>query len=1373
MMKTTLHGPLIAAICFSCLTPAASFAAPGTHPVLDVAAIDRGRILSAATAALALPPITITAFRAQLSEGGPNDFYSNGDYWWPDPTKTDGLPYIQRDGESNPNNFSQHRRCIAQLRDSVAALAAAYKITGEDRYAAKAAELLRVFFLDPKMRMNPHLKYAQAIPGRTPGRGIGIIDTLHLVEVPLAVEALEKSPAFPSATLAGLKAWFHDYAEWMTTNKNGQEEAAAGNNHAVAFFLQIAAFAGFAGDEVKLAECRRRFKEVFVAKQMAPDGSFPAELKRTKPYGYSIFQLDNMAALCQMLSTDKDNLWAFSLPDGRGIRKAMEFLYPYLADKSKWPRKPDVQAWDGWPARQPSLLFAGLAFGEHAYLDLWQRLPADPADAEVRRNIAITQPLLWLNPPKSSDADTVSEEHALIGITSTKSSTHTQHPDAQWFPEAGFGLFIHWGLSSVKAMNISWPMIPGRALAKERITEPAERERIIREADWNLRGKKPDLTPNQYWELAREFNPQKYDPDQWLKAAKAAGFTYAVLTTRHHEGFSLWPSAYDDFNTKNYMGGRDLLKDYVEACRRHGIKVGFYYSPPDWHFDRDYMNFLYHGAVKLNPEFPSLDADLKPRTTKPSPEDLAKHQEAYAVLVNGQVEELLTRYGKIDLLWFDGKPAAGKNKVISPERIRELQPGIVINPRLHGHGDFVTFERTLSAKQPVQGWAEFCNTWTTCWSHMDIPFRAPGYVLGQLATSRSLGVNYLLGVGPMSTGEFCDGIYKNMAIVGDWMKRNSAAVKAVQPLPAAESASVPATAAGSTRYLFALPRFKDSGAYETDLLPAEDVTLTLAGAPKPVRVTLTADGSALEHDCSGQALTIRLPAAKRSSLVDVVQVDLVSANGAATKSAQADVAAPEIRTPKAPPTPRINGPAVCGVRPGRPFFYHIPATGDRPMEFSADHLPSGLQLDVRTGLITGSISKAGEHTVTLRARNAKGAAERPFKIVVGETIALTPPLGWNSWNCWGSKVDAEKVLQSARGMVASGLINHGWTYMNIDDAWQGKRGGPFHAIQGNEKFPDMKGLCDTIHQMGLKVGIYSTPWVTSYANHIGGSAENPEGAWSPPTIPKKGNVNKKILPWAIGQYHFATNDAKQWAAWGIDYLKYDWNPNEPPETQEMYDALRASGRDVVFSLSNNSPFTNAPVLSKIANCWRTTGDIRDNWDSMNKKGFGQDKWEPYAAPGHWNDPDMLVVGRVGWGNPHPTSLTPDEQYTHITLWCLLASPLLLGCDLDKLDDFTLNLLSNDEVLAINQDALGRQALCVARDGDQRVYAKGLADGSKAVGLFNVGTERAQVTAKWSDLTLSGKLSVRDLWRQKDLGGFAGEFSLPVAPHGAEMVKIGP
>ena len=363
---------------------------------IDVGAIDHGRILKAANAALQLEPPTITEYHAKLSEGGTNDFYSNADYFWPDPAKTNGLPYINRDGESNPGNFDQHRMAMRTLRDAVAALAAAYKITGDDRYVTKAVELLRVFFLDPKTRMNPNLQYAQAVPGRSPGRSYGIIDGLHLVEIPPAIAAMQSSPALPPEVLAGLKQWFREMADWMMTSENGRTEGAAKNNHSVAYFVQIAAFSRFTDDTNKLAECRRQFKEVFITNQMALDGSFPLELARTKPYGYSIFQLDNMAILCQVLSTPTDNLWRFKLADGRGIRAAMEFLYPYLADKSKWPHAPDVQAWEAWPARQPSLLFAGLALGKPEYLDLWRKLPADPASLEVRRNIAITQPILWL-----------------------------------------------------------------------------------------------------------------------------------------------------------------------------------------------------------------------------------------------------------------------------------------------------------------------------------------------------------------------------------------------------------------------------------------------------------------------------------------------------------------------------------------------------------------------------------------------------------------------------------------------------------------------------------------------------------------------------------------------------------------------------------------------------------------------------------------------------------------------------------------------------------------------------------------------------------------------------------------------------------------
>ncbi len=370
-------------------------------------------------------------------------------------------------------------------------------------------------------------------------------------------------------------------------------------------------------------------------------------------------------------------------------------------------------------------------------------------------------------------------------------------------------------------------------------------------------------------------------------------------------------------------------------------------------------------------------------------------------------------------------------------------------------------------------------------------------------------------------------------------------------------------------------------------------------------------------------------------------------------------AAPEIRTPKPPATPRINGPSIFGVRPEHPFLYHIPATGDRPMEFAADRLPAGLELDAKTGNITGSLKKAGNYTVTLRAKNALGENKKKFKIVVGETIALTPPMGWNSWNHWGGQVDAKKVLISANGMVSSGLIDHGWSYMNIDDTWQGARGGQFNGIQGNDKFPDMKKLCDEVHALGLKIGIYSTPWTTSYATHIGGSAENPEGTWVKPEGKKV--VNKKILPWAIGKYSFATNDANQWAAWGMDYLKYDWNPIEMPETQEMAHALRHSGRDIVFSLSNSiCPFTNAPGLVRgcqlLAHQRRHPGQLGFHEQERSRRGQVAALHEP--GPLERSRHARNRHGRLGFAASR--HLTPDEQYTHITQWCLDSAPLLLG-----------------------------------------------------------------------------------------------------------------
>jgi hypothetical protein len=381
----------------------AAHGAASAHVVQIVAETDRARILKLAEQALRLTPPAITDHIATNSAGGPHDFYSQGDYWWPNPTNRNGLPYVSRDGESNPDNFDYHRMAMRNMKDAVAALAAAYALTGDDKYVTKAAKLIEVFFLDEKTRMNPNLNFAQAVLGRSSGNNFGVIDTLHLAELPVAVSFLERSPAFPKEVDQGLKKWFADYIIWMTTATNGVKEMNTANNHSIAYFVQMASFARYTGDEKMMELSRTRFKEVLLPRQMAADGSFTLELKRTKPYGYSIFQADNVAALCILLSTPQEDFWQLKLADGRTPKMAMDFIYPYLDDKSKWladGRRKDVMHWDNWPARQPCLSFAYAAFGDEKYLALWKKLNPDPTDLEVRRNIAITQPLLWIADPK-------------------------------------------------------------------------------------------------------------------------------------------------------------------------------------------------------------------------------------------------------------------------------------------------------------------------------------------------------------------------------------------------------------------------------------------------------------------------------------------------------------------------------------------------------------------------------------------------------------------------------------------------------------------------------------------------------------------------------------------------------------------------------------------------------------------------------------------------------------------------------------------------------------------------------------------------------------------------------------------------------------
>lgn len=495
---------------------------------------------------------------------------------------------------------------------------------------------------------------------------------------------------------------------------------------------------------------------------------------------------------------------------------------------------------------------------------------------------------------------------------------------------------------------------------------------------------------------------------------------------------------------------------------------------------------------------------------------------------------------------------------------------------------------------------------------------------------------------------------------------------------------------------------------------------------------------------------------------------------------------PYILTPAPPVTPRINGASVFGVRPGSPFQFMIPATGERPMTFSAKGLPAGLKLDPNTGIITGKIAKAGTTVVTLVAKNAKGKAEKKFTIICGDRIALTPPMGWNSWNCFADQVSADKVKRAADAMVKSGLINHGWTYINVDDFWENHRNSKDSSLRGNlrdeagkiipnKRFGDMKSLADYMHSKGLKAGLYSSPgpWT------CGGSA---------------------------GSYGYEKEDAESYAAWGFDYLKYDWcsyggvingmKDNDPYKVGSlsyqggnnlatamkpfklMGDYLKKQPRDIVFSLCQygmSDVWKWGDSVGGVS--WRTTNDITDTWSSVRGIALAQDKAAAWAKPGNWNDPDMLVLGTVGWGNPHPSKLRPDEQYLHFSLWCLFSAPLLIGCDMEKLDDFTLNILTNDEVIAINQDPLGKQATCKDTIGQLLVYEKILADGSHAVGFCNFGLEIAEISYKdFAKLNINGNYNVRDLWRQKDVCRIdtkTGDLKIKVPVHGVLLYKFTP
>lgn len=478
--------------------------------------------------------------------------------------------------------------------------------------------------------------------------------------------------------------------------------------------------------------------------------------------------------------------------------------------------------------------------------------------------------------------------------------------------------------------------------------------------------------------------------------------------------------------------------------------------------------------------------------------------------------------------------------------------------------------------------------------------------------------------------------------------------------------------------------------------------------------------------------------------------------------------------------PKINAPTVFGVRKNSQCFLPVPAIGERPLTFSAEGLPPGLSIDSETGVISGAAECDGLAVVTVSAENSLGTDSREIELQIGGRLALTPPMGWNSWSCWGPAIDAGKIQAGAEAVVASGLAAHGYSLVSIDTGWQGGRDPETHALQGNDGFPDMAGLCRSVHKLGLKIGTYSTPWVKSFSRgrgigFPGGSTGSNSGVQSPLLI----HIDEMKY---VGETTYDVEDVRQWAEWGFDYLKYDWYINDVPTARRMHDALQEVGRDILYCLSNEAPFDEVEAWAELCNTWRTTCDIVDTWESISTIGFAQEKWRTHSGPGHWADPDALLVGQVGWGEGlRPTRLTLPEQMTHVTLWAMLSAPLIVSADPMQIDDLTLRLLCNDEVIAVDQDKFGKPAVCVRElrrtdpDGNLlghgTVYAKQLVDGSLAVGLFNRSNTNACLDVTWDELGISGSQQIRNLWTRNPLGEFKRKFEADVPPHGVCFVRL--
>ena len=528
------------------------------------------------------------------------------------------------------------------------------------------------------------------------------------------------------------------------------------------------------------------------------------------------------------------------------------------------------------------------------------------------------------------------------------------------------------------------------------------------------------------------------------------------------------------------------------------------------------------------------------------------------------------------------------------------------------------------------------------------------------------------------------------------------------------------------------------------------IAADLAGARKVVlEVTDGGDGNYYDH-------------------ADWAEAFFTFADGAKPLPASALTRQLGVLTPPAARAPRINGATRYGVRPGHPILYKVAVTGEKPVDISVAGLPNGAVYNAANRTITGKVTEAGEYPIVVTAENAAGKAERKMSLVVGETICLTPPMGWNSWNAFAGAVSDEKVRIATDQIVKLGLDEHGYSFVNVDDFWQRNsengKGDPTLAgperhedgsIWTNARFPDMRGLADYIHAKGLKAGLYSSPGPYT----CGG---------------------------CTGSWLHELQDASTWAAWGFDYVKYDWCSYSRVASGEGHEKfrrpyflmgrfLRMQPRDIVFSLCQYG-WDDVPTWGTLAGgqLWRTTGDVFDTWSSVYGAIRAQAANWQYAKPGGWNDADMLVLGRNTWAKG-ASRLTPNEQITHVSLWAMLACPLMIGCDLSLMDDFTLSLLVNDEVIAIDQDERGAAAALVLDEKEKgyEVWARPLTDGSIAFALLNSADEEQAVELSLSTLGMRGKWRVRDCWRQCEEGVFEGRYTMSVPGHATHLIRLTP